>query len=321
MAEVKWIKITLDIFEDEKINYICSLPEADAIIVIWFRLLTLAGKCNAGGFVFLTENIPYNEDMLAHKCNKPISVIQFALEIFKRLHMIEFIDDTIFLPNWTKHQNIEGMDKIRQQNRLRQKRRREKALLQIEEKNEYTLSRDMSRDSNVTVTQSHADRIKNKNKEIDIEDNINLSVSHNHLKTTIDTAKDGMTDGITKESEIINKILLRSQIHLYPADIANEIKKAVRNLYFDEKFSESNLKRPLSMVRQHLENLEISMIDLAINKMQTAIEKGTHIKSRTKYLQSCIFNAIEESISTKLLNNISQFVKDTEGGTSYGKES
>ena len=46
MADIKWIKITTDIFDDEKILLIESLPEADSIIVIWFKLLCLAGKMN-----------------------------------------------------------------------------------------------------------------------------------------------------------------------------------------------------------------------------------------------------------------------------------
>ena len=60
-------------FEDEKIDFIESLPESDAILVIWIKLLTLAGKCNAGGFIFLTEKIPYTTEMLAHKFRRPIN--------------------------------------------------------------------------------------------------------------------------------------------------------------------------------------------------------------------------------------------------------
>ena len=36
MSGVKWIKICTDIFDDEKIVLIESMPEADGIIVIWF---------------------------------------------------------------------------------------------------------------------------------------------------------------------------------------------------------------------------------------------------------------------------------------------
>ena len=49
MAEVKWIKITTDVFDDEKILLIESMPSADSIITIWFKLLILAGKQNNNG--------------------------------------------------------------------------------------------------------------------------------------------------------------------------------------------------------------------------------------------------------------------------------
>ena len=41
-------------FDDEKILLIESMPEADAI-VIWFKLLTLAGKINNGGVLMFND--------------------------------------------------------------------------------------------------------------------------------------------------------------------------------------------------------------------------------------------------------------------------
>jgi len=120
MAEIKWIKITTDMFDDEKIDFVSSLPEGDSLIVVWVRLLTMAGKNNAGGFIFLTENIPYTEDMLSHKFKKPLNVIKLALKTFRELNMIEFDDKgRLVISNWEKHQNIEALDKIKEQTRLR----------------------------------------------------------------------------------------------------------------------------------------------------------------------------------------------------------
>ena len=65
MADIKWIKITTDIFDDEKILLIESLPDADSIIVIWFKLLCLAGKQNNSGVFLLNDKIPYTDKMLA----------------------------------------------------------------------------------------------------------------------------------------------------------------------------------------------------------------------------------------------------------------
>ena len=56
MADVKWIKITTDIFDDEKIILIESLPDAYAIITVWFKLLCLAGKQNNSG-VFMMGHV------------------------------------------------------------------------------------------------------------------------------------------------------------------------------------------------------------------------------------------------------------------------
>jgi len=125
-SDVKWIKLTTDMFDDEKIDFITSLPEADAIIVIWIRLLSLAGKCNAGGYIYLTERIPYTEDMLSHKFRKPITIIKLALGTFQRLGMVEYDENIILISNWNKHQNVEGMDKIREQTRTRTAIYREK---------------------------------------------------------------------------------------------------------------------------------------------------------------------------------------------------
>ena len=67
MSNVKWIKITTTMFDDEKIDFIESLPEADSILIIWIKHLTLAGRTNADGLILLSDTIPYTEEMLAHK--------------------------------------------------------------------------------------------------------------------------------------------------------------------------------------------------------------------------------------------------------------
>ena len=61
---VKWIKITTDIFDDEKILMIEAMPSADSIIVIWFKLLTFAGKQNNDGVFLMSERIAYTDEML-----------------------------------------------------------------------------------------------------------------------------------------------------------------------------------------------------------------------------------------------------------------
>jgi predicted phage replisome organizer/uncharacterized phage protein (TIGR02220 family) len=126
MSEIKWIKITTTMFEDDKIEFIESLPEADAILIIWIKLLTLAGKCNMNGYIFLTEKIPYTEEMLAHKFRRPLNTVKLALETFKKLGMIEEDHGAIMISNWEKHQNVDVLEKIREDTRLRVQRYRER---------------------------------------------------------------------------------------------------------------------------------------------------------------------------------------------------
>ncbi|MFK5672989.1 phage replisome organizer N-terminal domain-containing protein [Mammaliicoccus sciuri] len=126
MAEVQWIKLKVGMFDDSKIKYIEALPERDTIITIWVKLLTLAGKYNEQGFIMLSENLPYNEEMLANEFNRPINSIRLALETFKRLDMIDNDEGVIKISNWEKHQSLESRSRHNEKNRLRQKRYRER---------------------------------------------------------------------------------------------------------------------------------------------------------------------------------------------------
>lgn len=115
-------------FDDEKIKLLESMPEGDTMIVIWCKLLTMAGKGNHRGYIMLTEQFPYTEDMLITLINRPSATVRMALEVFQRFGMLEFDEDqnAFALPNWSKHQNIEGMDRQKELNKQRQARFREK---------------------------------------------------------------------------------------------------------------------------------------------------------------------------------------------------
>lgn len=163
MSDVKWIKMATDLFDNRKIKQIESLPDGDAIIVIWVKILCLAGSINDDGFVYFTKEIPYTEQMLSTQFNRPIATIQLALRTFEQFGMLEIIDDMLHISNWEKYQNVEGMEKIREQTRARVAKHREK-LKQLE----------CSVTSNVTVTQSNAlDKNRLDKKEIREEKNIN----------------------------------------------------------------------------------------------------------------------------------------------------
>lgn len=155
MADVKWIKITTSIFDDEKIKLIESMPSCDSILVIWFKLLVLAGKSNKNGALMLNTKVSYNLEMLSSIFSRDLATIRLAISTFERFEMIEIAEDVITIPNWEKHQNVDGLNKIKEQNRIRKQKQRE--IIKLNTPKSHVTG-------HVTVTQSHATDI-----DIDIE--------------------------------------------------------------------------------------------------------------------------------------------------------
>lgn len=216
MAEVKWIKIVTDIFDDEKILLIETLPEADSIIVIWFKLLCLAGKQNNSGVFIMNGKIPYTDNMLATIFRRNENTVKLALETFKNFGMIDIIDNVITIPNWEKHQQLNQLELAREQTRKRVAKHREKQKLLTnvkENENECNVT------GNVTVTESNADRIdkirinkKEKNKKRKTFDDVfaenNFSEKlENAIKDFIDMRKTIKKPMTTKALELLLKNL------------------------------------------------------------------------------------------------------------------
>lgn len=119
---IKWVKLTVDMFDNRKVKYLRKLPDGNNIVLIWVMLLTMAGRCNAGGMIFLTENVPYTPKMLADELDFEENTVILALQALENLDMIITDNGFFTIAGWEEYQNIEGMEKIREQNRLRQKR-------------------------------------------------------------------------------------------------------------------------------------------------------------------------------------------------------
>lgn len=156
MADVKWVKITVDMFDNRKIKHLRRLPDGDSIVLIWVMLLTMAGRCNAGGMIYLTEDIPYTPKMLADELDFDESTVLLALDAFAKLGMVLTDGEYLSIAGWEEHQNTEGLDRIREQNRIRKQKQRQ---LQAEN----TPSRDshvMSRDCHATEEEREGEKEK-----------------------------------------------------------------------------------------------------------------------------------------------------------------
>ena len=169
MAEIKRIKISCDLFNDEAIRLIEQMPDGDAIIVIWLKLLITAGKINDNGFLYFRKEIPYTDEMLSTVFNRPLNTIRLALSTFERFGMIQIVTQQgIYITNWEKYQNIEGMERARELAKMRKRKQRQKEkmlLLDMQKEKDVT-----SGDGHVTVTALDIDRDIDKEKELDKEE-------------------------------------------------------------------------------------------------------------------------------------------------------
>lgn len=165
MADVKWIKIVTDIFDDEKILLIESMPEADAVIVIWFKLLTLAGKINNGGVLLFNDKLPYTDEMLATIFRRPINTVRLAIKTFENFGMVEIINNAITIPNWSKHQSLDQLESKKEYMRTYMKEYREKQKLIAEGKEECKVNSKSNSKANVSSLEEDI--------ELDIESDIN----------------------------------------------------------------------------------------------------------------------------------------------------
>lgn len=178
MKGIDWIKITICMFEDEKMRLFDALEDRDLIVYLWLRLLLQAGKVNDNGLIYLNENVPYTKDMLAVLFNRPLALVEKVLDLLENFKMIEIYENNIIgICNWEKHQNIEGMKKVREINRERTRNCRERKKMEYKVTENKTnkesgnnINLNLSQTCNGNVTEQKEKREKeNKKKNLDLD--------------------------------------------------------------------------------------------------------------------------------------------------------
>lgn len=182
-SDVKWIKICSDIFDDEKIMLIENLPSADSIIVIWFKLLCLAGKNNNSGVFILNDKIAYTDEMLATVFRRDINTVRLALKTFENYGMIEIVSGVYTIPNWGKYQNLDKIEKKSQYMRNYMQEYRKKQKNKIECKTNSKLYGKINSKVNVSSAEVYNKELDIDNKELDKKE----KEEENDLIVSLDT--------------------------------------------------------------------------------------------------------------------------------------
>ncbi|OVE70021.1 phage replisome organizer [Clostridium diolis] len=225
MADIKWIKLATCMPDDEKMKIIDAMPERDTIHYVWIRILLLGGKINANGEIFLSEGKPLTAKMLAILFSRPIVAIKLALKVLSRFGMIEIDHDKVIrIVNWDKYQNIEGMERVREQNRKRaenhrEKKKQEKKVSKSDAQESYeseVLEESITLDEDEKVEETKDLEQKKDSKGNDVSGE-NKDLDENESLENLETSEAG--NNISTEITNINK------------DISNSIIKAADNNY------------------------------------------------------------------------------------------
>jgi len=179
------------------------------------------------------------------------------------------------IAGWQEYQNIEGMDKIREQNRLRKQKQRAKK----------SLPSDVSRDVTGQVTQGHATDIEEElERDLDIKNQSINQEAEEPKKKTIDRVIDNLTF-----SDIRNQIeydILCTRIDRDELDLAVRIiaemhvttePLTINGFTYSAEFVQ---KRSLSITSQHIEYV-----------FECFGEQREKVYNVKNYLFAAIFNA------------------------------
>lgn len=217
MPDVKWIKISTEIFDDEKIKIIDSMPDRDALLVIWQKLLVQAGRCNDGGNVTISDGVIYTAETLATVFNRPVNTVRLALDTFEKFGMIECNVTGIYIVNFEKYQNMDWMEHTREITRkrvasYRERKRQQDAgqmqlvagQMQLVANSQFDSKSNVTLPS-VTVTGQNKIRIREEldnnreDKNLLLSDKNNCNVTDIFLlyETTIEPLKNGVKEQIT----------------------------------------------------------------------------------------------------------------------------
>lgn len=259
MAEISWIKLKTTMFDDEKIRLIQAVPEADAILVIWIRLLVLAGKTNDDGLIYIQRNMPYSEEMLATLFGKNVNTVRLALTTLANFNMIDISNDgVISISNWEKHQNIEGMEQVRLKNAERNRKYRER------KKQELLESK-----SDVSVTSRDATDI---DKELELDKEIDKKKDGAPSKTKAKPTRH-------KYGEYKNVLLSDQELEKLKSEFPSDWQKRIENVSEYCAASGKTYKNYLAVIRKWAKKDNTNQNDRLVQRKQTFNNKRTRSES------------------------------------------
>ena len=89
-----WLKLKKDFFKRHDIQIVEAMPNGKDYILFYLKLM--CESVDHEGRLRFSDEIPYNETMLATITNTNVSIVRDAVKLFTELHMMEIMDDGTF---------------------------------------------------------------------------------------------------------------------------------------------------------------------------------------------------------------------------------
>ena len=118
-----WLKLKRDFFKRHDIRIIETMPNGKDYILFYLKLL--CESVDHEGNLRFSEEIPYNEDMLATITNTNVDIVRSAIKVFSSLQMMEVLDDGTYFMNEVNRMigSAADNDNANRQRRFREKQK------------------------------------------------------------------------------------------------------------------------------------------------------------------------------------------------------
>lgn len=160
-----WLKLKRDFFKRHDIQIIEGMPNGKDYILFYLKLL--CESVDHDGNLRFSEEIPYNEEMLATITNTNVDIVRSAVKLFAGLNMIDILDDGTYY--MTQVQKMIGSETYWAQKK-REQNERKKLEVAKNVGNFPTLSNDFPTSPSKSI---------DKDIELDIDKDIDIELENN----------------------------------------------------------------------------------------------------------------------------------------------
>ena len=159
MSKYYWLKLKRDFFKRHDIRIVEEMPNGKEYILFYLKLL--CESVDHDGTLRFSDEVPYNEQMLATITNTNVDIVRSAVKIFTELHMMDILDDgTIFL------REVDGMigsaannDNANRQRRFRERQKEENLSLPLQERYESVTKNNESKSIEIDIEKDKDTRV------------------------------------------------------------------------------------------------------------------------------------------------------------------